>query len=221
MAKVTKGNLPPDYSKYKHAPLKGDSSSTSHLVDSAESSASQPPPVPNRPSPMLNRHSSTNQPPLNVSIPYRQASAFSDIRPPQPPTRSYSPEPDDIDDNESNLNTMPLTANRSRTTPFGSRKSLSESIQSLRSNTQSALTLPMKKRTQEAVPPPVLPKRDQRTPSPKSSEVKKEYQHHHYHNPAQMRSQQQRAADNDVSSEDEELQQRLNNANEDSAVGWM
>lgn len=217
-----KGNLPTDYSKYKHEPLKGDSSSTSHLVDSAESSASQPPPVPNRPSPLLNRHAPTNQPPPNVSIPYRHASALSEVRVPPPPTRSYSPDPDDIDDHDSNLNTAPLTANRPRTTPFGSRKSLSESIQSLRSNTQPALTLPTKKRPQESAPPPMVPKRDQRTPSPRSFEIQKDYQHHHYHNPAQMRAQQkQQTADNDVSSEDEELQQRLNNLNEDSVVSQM
>lgn len=196
--------------------MKGDSSSTSHLVESAESSTSQPPPVPNRPSPMTGRHSSSHQVPLNMSIPYRQASAFSDVRPP-PHIRSYSPDQDDIDDNDPNLNTMPLTANRSRTTTMGSRKSLSESIQSLRSNQQTALSLPVKKRSQEP-PPPTVPKRDQSTPSPKSSEAKKDYQHHHYHNPIQLRAQQQGTTAGDVSSEDEELQQRLNNVAEDSAV---
>ena len=165
---------------------------------------------------MTGRHPSSHQAPINMSIPYRQASAFSDVRPP-PHARSYSPDQDDIDDNDSNLNTMPLTANRSRTTPMGSRKSLSESIQSLRSNQQTALSLPVKKRSQEP-PPPMVPKRDQRTPSPKSSEAKKDYQHHHYHNPAQLRAQKQGTAVGDVSSEDEELQQRLNNVAEDSAV---
>lgn len=213
-----RGNLPGDRSKYKHEPLKGDSSSTSHLVESAESSTSQPPPLPNRPSPMTGRHSSSHHVPINMTIPYRQASAFSDVRPP-PHARSYSPDPDDIDDNDSNLNTMPLTANRSRTNTMGSRKSLSESIQSLRSNQQTALSLPVKKRSQEPAAPTV-PKREQRTPSPRSSsEAKKDYQHHHYHNPAQLRAQQLgTAADGGGSSEDEELQQRLKNVAEDTAV---
>jgi hypothetical protein len=176
---------------------------------------------------MTSRNSSYRQAPVNVSLAYRQASTLPGSRPPPTPTRSYSPYPDDVDDNESNLNTMPLTTNRSRTTtPFGSRKSLTESIQSLRSNQQPGLSLPVKKRSQEppppppAVPPPMVPKRDQRTPSPKSFETKTDYQHHHYHNPAQLRAQQQRTTDNDVSSEDEELaqQQRLNNETEDSAV---
>ncbi len=215
-------NLPADYSKYKHEVLKGDSSSTSHLVESAESSTSQPPPVPNRPSPMTSRHSSYRQAPVSAPIPYRQASALPGFGPP-PPIRSYSPDPDDVDENDSNMNTMPLTTNRSRTTtPLGSHKSLSESIQSLRSNQQPALSLPVKKRSHEPppAPAPILPKRDQRTPSPKSFDATKDYQHHHYHNPAQLRAQQQRAINNDVSSEDEELEhhRQLNNATEDSAV---
>jgi hypothetical protein len=174
---------------------------------------------------MTSRNSSYRQPPINVSLSYRQASTLPGSRPPPPPTRSYSPYPDDVDDNDSNLNTMPLTTNRSRTiTPLGSRKSLTESIQSLRSNQQPALSLPVKKRSHEppppALPPPMVPKRDQPTPSPKSFEAKTDYQHHHYHNPAQLRAQQQRTTDNDVSSEDEELaqQQRLNNATEDTEV---
>jgi hypothetical protein len=172
---------------------------------------------------MTSRNSSYRQAPVNVSLSYRQASTLPGSRPPPPPTRSYSPYPDDADDNDSNLNTMPLAANRSRTTPFGSRKSLSESIQSIRSSQQPGLSLPVKKRSQEpppTLPPPTLPKREQRTPSPRSFEAKTDYQHHHYYNPAQLRAQQPKTTDNDVSSEDEELaqQQRLNTATEDSAV---
>ncbi|CAF4843782.1 unnamed protein product, partial [Rotaria sp. Silwood1] len=73
-------------------------------------------------------------------------------------------------------------------------KSLSDSIPSLRSNQQPALSLPVKKRSHEPPPLPVLmiPKRVQRTQSSKSFQVKKNYQHHHYHNPAQLRAQQKR-----------------------------
>jgi len=169
---------------------------------------------------MPSTHSSYRQAPVSVS--YQQASVFPGSRPP-PPRRSYSPDQDDVDEVDSTINTVPLTTNRSRTTtPFGSHKSLSESIQSLRSNQQPALSLPVKKRSHEPppLPAPMLPKRDQRTPSPKSFDAKKDYQHHHYHNPAQLRAQQQRAKNNDASSSDEEFeqQQQLNNANEDSAV---
>ncbi|CAF3369527.1 unnamed protein product [Rotaria sp. Silwood1] len=68
------------------------------------------------------------------------------------------------------------------------------SIPSLRSNQQPALSLPVKKRSHEPPPLPVLmiPKRVQRTQSSKSFQVKKNYQHHHYHNPAQLRAQQKR-----------------------------
>lgn len=51
----------------------------------------------------------------------------------------------------------------------------------------------MKKLTQEAaVPasPPMLPKRDQRTPSPKSFGAKKDYQHYHYRNKTTMSGEQ-------------------------------
>ena len=158
---------------------------------------------------MTSTHSSYRQAPVSVSLSYRQAVDLPGFRPP-PPVRSYSPDQDDGDEVDAGVNTIPLTTNRSRTTtPFGSHKSLSESIQSLRSNQQPALSLPVKKRSHEQPPPPPLPapmvpKRDQRTPSPKSFEAKKDYQHHHYHNPAQLRTQQQkRLAVNDTSSEDE------------------
>ena len=80
----------------------------------------------------------------------------------------------------------------------------------------------MKKRSNEPppLPAPMVPKRDQKTPSPKSFESKRDYQHHHYHNPAQLRAQQKRTNNEEVSSEDEELQhqKQLNDTNEDSAV---
>ena len=218
-------NLPPEYPQYKHEVLKGDSTSTSQLVESAESNASQAPPLPNRPSPMTSANSSYRQPPINVPLSYRQASALPGFRPPPPPMRSYSPTQDDVDENDSNLNVMPLTVTRSRATPsFGSRKSLTESLHSIKSNQQPAVFLPVKKRSHDAPPPvpaPMVPKRDQHTPSPRSFEAKKDYQHHHYHNPTQLRPQkQQKPINDDLSSEDEEFeqQQRLNNANEDSAV---
>ncbi|CAF5126004.1 unnamed protein product, partial [Rotaria socialis] len=79
---------------------------------------------------------------------------------------------------------------------------------------QPALSLPVKKRSQEAstLPSSTIPKRDQQTPSPKLFSTKKDYQHHHYHNPAQLRAQQQ-AKNSDASSEEDESkhQQQLNN----------
>ncbi|CAF2879574.1 unnamed protein product [Rotaria sp. Silwood2] len=216
-------NLPIDHTKYKREVLKGDTSSTSHLVESAESSTSQAPPVPNRSSSMTSTHSSYRQvPPVSLPLAYQEANTFAGSRPP-PPRRSYSPDNDGGggDDIDTSVHAMPLTTNRSRTTtPFGSHKSLSESIQSLRSNQQSALSLPVKKRSQEAppLPPSIIPKRDQQTPSPKSFNTKKDYQHHHYHNPAQLKAQQQ-TTNNDTSSEEDDLQhqQQINNATEDSA----
>ena len=176
--------------------------STSPLVESGDSYSSQGPPVLHRSSPLPSREPSYRQAPNPVSLSYVQASSISGVRPPPTPMRSYSPEPEEI----------PTTSNtRSRTTtPFGSHKSLSESIQSLRSTQQRAITLPMKKRSDEPppLPAPILPKREQRTPSPRSVDPKKDYQHHHYHNPAQLRAEQQRGRR--PSSDEEE---------EDSAVG--
>ena len=131
------GNVPIDYSKSKV-----DSSSTSHLVESAETTSVQtvappPPPLPARPSPMTNASNF-------VSLSYRQASALPGFRP--------------LDTNDSRPNyrnndeDLPSTIyNRSRTTtPLGSHRSLCESIQSLRSNQQQhSLVLPMKKRSIE------------------------------------------------------------------------
>ncbi|CAF1592386.1 unnamed protein product, partial [Adineta ricciae] len=194
------GGLPIDYSKYKHESLKVDSSSTSHLVESAETNSLQAPPVPARPSPMASTNSSYRQTPsTTVSFSYRQASALPGFRS-TATTRPYSPTEEDHDEVSANINPMPLTYNRSRTnTPLGSHRSLSESIQSLRSNQQPALSLPVKKRTQD--PPTVLPKREQKTPA---TEVQKDYQHHHYHNPAQLQVEQQKKMTDNTSSEEEE-----------------
>jgi hypothetical protein len=181
------GSLPIDYSKYKNEA----SSSTSHLVESAETSSIQAPPVPARPSPMTSTHSSYRQAPAAaVSLSYRQASALPGFRLP-PLTHSYSPERDD--DVSTSINGMPLTINRSRTnTPLGSHKSLSESIQSLRSNQQPSISLPVKKRLQDL---PIKP-----------SEIRKE---NHYHNPIEL----QTKNDNTSSEEDEiEHQQILANS---------
>ncbi|CAF4476769.1 unnamed protein product, partial [Rotaria sp. Silwood2] len=107
------------------------------------------------------------------------------------------------------INAIPLTINRSRTnTPLGSHRSLSESIQSLRSNQQTGISLPIKKRLHDL--PPILPKREQKTPSPNLFQAKTDYQHHHYHNPTQLQTQQQTKTDN-TSSEDEEFEQQQNN----------
>jgi hypothetical protein len=118
-----------DYSKYKHETLKTDSSSTSHLVESAENSSIQAPPlpVPNRPSHMTSTHSSYRQaPPISVSLSYRQASALPGFRP-SVLTRPYSPEQDDGDEVSTSINVIPLIVNRSRTTtPLGPHKSLSD-----------------------------------------------------------------------------------------------
>jgi len=158
---------------------------------------------------MTSTHSSYRQAP-SVSLSYRQASALPGFRS-TIPIKSYSPEQDEVDEMSASINAMPLTINRSRTnTPFGSHKSLSESVQSLRSNQQPILSLPVKKRLHD---PPTLPKRE---PSPKLIEAKKDYQHHHYHNPAQLRAQQQTKTENTSSEEDEiEHQQQIN---ESSAV---
>ncbi|CAF0933603.1 unnamed protein product [Rotaria sordida] len=98
-------NLPIDYTKkYKHEVLKGDSSSTSHLVESTESSASQVPPVPNRSSSMTSTHSSYRQapPPVPVPLAYQEANTFPGSRPPPPRRRSYTPDDDDGDDIDTN-----------------------------------------------------------------------------------------------------------------------
>jgi hypothetical protein len=213
-----------DYSKYKHEALKVDSSSTSHLVESAENSSIQGPPIPSRPSPMASTNSSYRQaPPAAISLSYRQASLLPGFRPPAP-LRSYSPEQDDGDEVSTSINAVPSSMiNRSRaTTPLGSHKSLSESIQSLRSNQQAALSLPVKKRSHDppTLPAPIIPKREQKSPSPKFYETKKDYEHHHYHNPAQLRAQKQTKTTDNTSSEEEneEQQQQPNQYSEASAV---
>jgi len=133
---------------------------------------------------MTSTHSSYRQAP-SVSLSYRQASALPGFRLP-PLTNSYSPERDDA-----SMNAMPLTINRSRTnTPLGSHKSLSESIQSLKSNQQPSISLPTKKRSQD------LPT--------KTSEVKNVYQHHHYHNTTEL----QTKNDNTSSEEEVEFEQQ-------------
>lgn len=180
------GNLPVDYSKYKNEA----SSSTSHLVESAETNSIQaPPPVPARPSPMTSTHSSYRQAPSStVSLSYRQASALPGFRLPPPVTRPYSPEQDD--EVSIGMNAMPMGNNRlPAKSPFGSRKSLSESIQSLRSNQQPSVCLPTKKRSND------LPTR--------LSEMKGDYQNHHYQNPIEL----QTKTDN-TSSEEEDFEQQ-------------
>jgi hypothetical protein len=93
---------------------------------------------------MTSTHSSYRLAPVSFPLSYRQTSSLRGFRP-SPPTRSYSPDQDDGDKIDASINAMPLTTNRSRTnTPFGSHKSLSKSIQSLRSNQQPALSLPVK-----------------------------------------------------------------------------
>jgi hypothetical protein len=179
------GALPIDYPKHKIE----SSSSTSQLVESAETNSIQAPPIPARPSPMTSTHSSYRQPPsTSVSLSYRQASALPGFRLP-PPIRPYSPDHDD--EISTSMNAMPLTINRPRlNTPLGSHKSLSESIQSLRSNQQPSISLPIKKRL------PDLPK--------KPSEMKKE---NHYHNPIEL----QTKTDN-TSSEEEEIEHQQQNS---------
>ncbi|CAF1257526.1 unnamed protein product [Adineta ricciae] len=209
--------------KYGQDVLKGDSSSTSHLVESAENNSNNPPPIPSRPSPMLSTHSSYRHQTVPIAFSYQQASTLNGSCPP-PPLRSYSPDQDDGEEIEISVHAMPLATNRSRTTtPFGSRKSLTESIQSLRSNQQSALSLPVKKRPQDPppLPAPMVPKRDHQTPSPKSFEGKKDYQYHHYHNPTQIRTQPKRTPTTTIplrdGPSDEEMEQ-LNSATEDAAL---
>lgn len=192
-------NLPIDYSKYKNE----SSSSTSHLVEAAENNSVQvPPPIPARPSPMTSTHSSYRQAPsTSVSLSYRQASALPGFRLP-PPVRSYSPERDD--DVSTSINPMPLSSNRSKTTtPFGSHRSLSESIQSLRSN-QQPVCLPVKKRCND------LPLR--------SVDTKKDYQHHHYHNPAELMPKTDNTSSEEEEEEFDQHQQTTNPTSELSTV---
>lgn len=141
------GNLPIDYSKCKQ-----DSSSTSHLVESAETTSihtnSTAPPIPSRPSALNPLQNSANF----VSLSYRQASALPGFRPlDEPYSNSMHRRYDDDDENDGDSIRRPIPmTNRSRTTtPLGSHRSLSESIQSLRSNQQPPLVLPMKKRSNE------------------------------------------------------------------------
>lgn len=216
-----RGNFNGDNSRYKKDILRGDTSSTSHLVESTETNNQPPPlppPIPTRNSPIISTHSSYRQVPITVPVTYPQASSLPGFRP-LPPQRSYSPNGDDLDEDDPNLNAVPLPSTRSRTTPFGSRKSLTESLHSLRSNQQSAIQLPTKKRSND-VPAPLLPKRDERSASPKSPQSKNDYQHHHYHNPAHLRAAQQTGQfDQDVSSEDDEqIQRQFQNTNEGSPV---
>jgi hypothetical protein len=99
------------------------------------------------------------------------------------------------------MNAMPLTINRSKmNTPLGSHKSLSESIQSLKSNQQPSVSLPVKKRSQDLPTKPV--------------EAKKDYQNHHYHNPAELVPK----GDNTSSEEEEFDQHQINQTSEVSAV---
>ena len=207
------GNLPIDYSKCKHESLKTDSSSTSHLVESVDTNSIQvPSAIVNRSSPITttSSHSSYRQAPLtSVSLSYRQASALPGFHTSNP-TRSFSPEHDDIDEGSSNMNPMPLINNRPRTnTTYGSHKSLSESLQSLRSNRQTPVSLPVKKSSNDA-PPPILPKREQRSSSPNSSLAKNDYQHH-YHNPGQLQVKMSTKSENTSSEDDEEFQSQTIN----------
>lgn len=171
---------------------------------------------------MISTHSSYRQTPLAaVSLSYRQASALPGFRS-SIPTHSYSPERDDVDENSTSINGIPLTTNRLRTpASLGSHKSLSESIQSLRSNQQTGVSLPVKKRSQDI--PPILPKREQKPSSPNVLDVKNDYHHHHYHNPAQLRAQQKIENDNTSSEEEEEEEvefehQQTNQISQDSVV---
>ena len=191
------GNLPIDYSKYKT-----DSSSTSHLVESVENTSIQGPPVGTRSSPINSRHSSYRQTPTNiVSLSYRQASALPGFRP-LTSNNSYSAEHDEIDEASTSIVIRSSIINRSRTTtPLGSHKSLSTSIQSLRSNQQPTVSLPMKKRSHDLS---TLNKQEKRNVSPKPKSPHHEYQHHHYQNPTQLQNQQKTTTDNTSSEEDDE-----------------
>ena len=166
-------------SRWGNSPI-DTSSSMSHLVESAETPSSlQAPSVPPRSSPFppASTHSSYRQAPSSIaSLSYRQASALPGFRP-----LVINQENNDNEEGSPNI-----FVNRSRlTTPLGSRKSLSESIQSLRSNQQPpSLSLPMKKRSH---PPPL--------------ETKNEFADHHYQNPADLRK---KRATNSSSEEESE-----------------
>lgn len=151
---------------------------------------------------MTSTHSSYRQAPsTSVSLSYRQASALPGFRLP-PPIRSYSPEQDD--DVSTSMNPpMPLSINRSRLhTPLGSHKSLSESIQSLRSNQQPSISLPIKKRSND------LPMR--------TSEIKKE---HHYQNPIELKTKTDNTSSEEEGEEFEQQQQQkqINQIQENSS----
>ena len=166
---------------------------------------------------MAHSRLSYQQTPLpSLSVSYRQASALpgfdrSSIR------HCYSPERDDLDRVDSTTNAMPLILNRFRTNnSLGSHKSLSESIQSLRSNQQTGLSLPVRKRSDDHHPP-TLPKREQKTSPSNLRFAKNTYQDHHYSNPAHLRTEQQNKG-KDTSSEEEFEQQQINRTSEDSLV---
>ncbi len=111
------------------------------LVKSTATTSFQASPIPFRRSPMRSTHSSCCELPwTSVSLSYHQASVLPGFRS-SIPTHCY-----DEDEVSTSINAIPWTINRSW---IGLHESLSESIQSLRSNHQSSLALPMKKRSND------------------------------------------------------------------------
>ncbi|CAF4324119.1 unnamed protein product, partial [Rotaria sordida] len=85
------------------------------------------------------------------------------------PTHNYSPEGEDAGEVSISINAISLITTRLQThTSFDSHESLSKSIQSLRSNQQPAVTLPVKKRLHG------LLKQEQITASPELNGTKKD-----------------------------------------------
>ena len=160
----------------------------------------------------MNPHSSYRQivpTSTSVSLSYRQASALPGFHPLTIPSSTHN---DDEEEDDDQISQRRIILNRSRTTtPLGSHRSLSESIQSLRSNQQPSLTLPMKKRVNDPSSSSTTTdsgenrmKRDEMNPSLRVMSVKTDYQHHHYENPLQLRNEEQKTIKCDnTSSEDD------------------
>ncbi|CAF0863961.1 unnamed protein product [Didymodactylos carnosus] len=158
-------HLPPPIPKYPHHVQDSPGMNTSSAASSyRHQQQKQPFPA----TPTHNNHHLANS---RTSLSYRQATAGL------PGFQQHEQIQSTDKRSQSPTNTEPDTSlHRSRTTtPFGSHKSLSESIQSLQRQ-QPALSLPIKKKS------PILP------PVP----LKPNVTEHIYHNPAQLIEQQQR-----------------------------
>ncbi|CAF0989618.1 unnamed protein product [Rotaria sordida] len=129
------------------------------------------------------------------------------------PTHNYSPEHEDAGEVSIGINAISLITTRLQThTSFDSHKSLSKSIQSLRSNQQPAVALPVKKCLHG------LLKQEQITASLKSNETKKDYQYHHYHNSTELCTKSDKTSPEEEEEEFDQQQQQQQINEKDPAV---